>query len=241
MPSQPLSSCLSLAQAVVSANSRSKAVSIGLADKGTSAEDQGWGVGQPGVRVMGREVKVMKRQGYDWKEPIGKRTGDAVGDETQLEPAGSQLTLKQEEDGGHEKTALWGLDLEALRSSNGPLVAGAQSMRSTGLPVHSAHNARAYLSKSFASPRAETSSVNPNKKSSAAAQKAEREDNLAKLLRALDMLYESWAHVLSIEELDRRAWSWYVAVRPDVKDGVAGWGGRGEVKLGKVLEMRRNG
>jgi len=66
MSEQPPSSRLSLAQAVVSANSRSKAVSIGL-EKGLSADDEGWGHGQPRVRVMGREIAVLKRGGYEWK------------------------------------------------------------------------------------------------------------------------------------------------------------------------------
>ncbi|KAI1263288.1 hypothetical protein F5Y18DRAFT_134583 [Xylariaceae sp. FL1019] len=66
MPEQPPSSRLSLAQAVVSANSRSKAVSIGL-EKGPSADDEGWGHGQPRIRVMGREITVLKRGGYEWK------------------------------------------------------------------------------------------------------------------------------------------------------------------------------
>ncbi len=66
MPEQPLSSRLSLGQAIVSANSRSKAVSLGL-DKGPSADDEGWGEGQPRVKVMGREIAVLKRGGYEWK------------------------------------------------------------------------------------------------------------------------------------------------------------------------------
>ena len=45
MPEQPLSSRLSLAQAVVSMNSRSKAVSLGL-ESGKSAEEEGWGTGK---------------------------------------------------------------------------------------------------------------------------------------------------------------------------------------------------
>ncbi|KAI0142715.1 hypothetical protein GGR57DRAFT_382685 [Xylariaceae sp. FL1272] len=65
MPEQPPSSRLSLAQAVVSANSRSKAVSIGL-EKGPSADDEGWGHGQPRIKVMGREITVLKRGGYEW-------------------------------------------------------------------------------------------------------------------------------------------------------------------------------
>lgn len=67
MPEQPPSSRLSLAQAVVSANSRGKAVSIGI-EKGPSADEEGWGHGQPRVRIMGREVTVLKRGGYEWKE-----------------------------------------------------------------------------------------------------------------------------------------------------------------------------
>lgn len=63
MPEQPLSSRLSLAQAVVSANSRTKAGSLGI-EKGKGAEEEGWGVGQPKVRVMGREVVVLKRGDY---------------------------------------------------------------------------------------------------------------------------------------------------------------------------------
>ncbi|KAI2636756.1 ribosomal protein S5 domain 2-type protein [Xylaria nigripes] len=75
MPEQPPSSRLSLAQAVVSANSRSKAVSLGL-EKGLSADTEGWGHGQPRVRVMGREIAVLKRGGYEWKgeEEVGDAT-----------------------------------------------------------------------------------------------------------------------------------------------------------------------
>ncbi|KAF9875987.1 hypothetical protein CkaCkLH20_06433 [Colletotrichum karsti] len=62
MPEQPLSSRLSLAQAVVSANSRSKAVSLGLAN--AQAEDGSWGEGQPKVTVMGRSITVLKRGDY---------------------------------------------------------------------------------------------------------------------------------------------------------------------------------
>ena len=40
-------------------------------------------------------------------------------------------------------------------------------------------------------------------------------------------------------ELDRRTWSWYVAVRPDVESGVRGWGEKGTVSLAKILELRK--
>lgn len=229
MPSQPLSSRLSLAQAVVSMNAKTKALSIGL-ENGSSAENEGWGQGQPRTRIMGREVRVLKRWGYEWRQRVKEK---------KVKTEDSQETLKQEEQ-DDEEPALWGLDLEALRASNSPLVSGAQAANSTGLPVYSAESARAYLLKSFASmtPAAEDASA---KKKSAAVLKAEKERNLALLLRALDMLYQSWAHVLGRDELDRRAWGWYVAVRPEVQDGVAGWGGKGEVKLSQILDLRREG
>lgn len=61
MPKQPVSARLSLGQALVSANSKSKAASIGLAEKGKSAEDLGWSQGQPKVRILSREIAVMRR------------------------------------------------------------------------------------------------------------------------------------------------------------------------------------
>lgn len=229
MLSQPLSSRLSLAQAVVSMNSKTKAISLGI-EKGNSAENEGWGQGQPKIRIMGREVSVMKRWGYEWK-------GNPKVEEVKAED--SQETLKQEEHVS-EEPALWGLDLEALRSSNSPLVSGAQGANSSGLPVYSAESARAYLLKSFASIPPATNEPSP-KKQSAAALKAEKERNLGLLLQALDLLYASWAHVSGRDELDRRAWAWYVAVRPEVENGVAGWGGKGEVKLSQILDLRRKG
>lgn len=116
----------------------------------------------------------------------------------------SQTTLKQE-DLASEEPALWGLDLEALRSPNGPLVAGAQAASSSGLPVFGAEHARAHLLKAFASSPSSTEEPSPKKKT-AAAIKVEKEYNLALLLQALGILFTSWAHVLKRDELDRRAW-----------------------------------
>ena len=218
-------------------------MSLGLAEKGTGAEDEGWGLGQPGVKVMGREIKIMRRHGYEWKDDEAV-TNDEKDDREEVKPeeADSQETLKQEHFESEEEPALWGLDLEALRASNGPLAAGARGANGAGLPIYSPQNARSYLLKSFASPTVGApQSGSPSKKSTAAAQKSDKEENLGKLLKALDLLHASWAHVLSRDELDRRAWSWYVAVRPDVKDGAAGWGGKGEVSLGKILDLRRKG
>ena len=78
MPEQPLSSRLSLGQALVGANSRSKAVSIGL-ERGLSADQEGWGEGQPRVKVMGRELPVLKRGGYEWKGDEEETTATEAG------------------------------------------------------------------------------------------------------------------------------------------------------------------
>ncbi len=244
MPEQPLSSRLSLAQAVVSVNSKSKAISLGL-ERGNSAENEGWGQGQPGVHIMGRSVRVLKRWGYDPKDgeaPVSP--GDAVKkEETGDSHSGgnqAEASVRQEETG----PALWGLDLEALRSSNGPPPTGAPAQSTSGLPIYSPQSARAYILKAFASVADESSGPShhgPPKKKSGTAISQEKERNLGLLLSALDLLYGSWAHVLSREELDRRAWSWYVHVRPEVESGVAGWGGKGQVKLSNILGLRRKG
>lgn len=67
----------------------------------------------------------------------------------------------------------------------------------------------------------------------------DKEHNLALLLASLDQLFASWAETLAPHELDRRAWAWYVAVRPEVEDGVAGWGRKGNVELGEILRLRK--
>lgn len=247
-PEQPLSSRLSLAQAVVSMNSRSKAVSLGI-EKGTSAEDDGWGLGQPKVRIMGRDIRVMKRWGYGLEEQVGQvdardlkteqqSTKDEEIESTNVSNQRSE-TIRQE---SHDSPALWGLDLEALRSSNGRTTLGFRDANSSGLPIYTAHSAREYLIKSFASapPSSEDGKASSQKKS-AKAMKEEKEQNLALVLCSLDRLYSSWSQFLSKEELDQRSWAWYVAVRPEVQNGVAGWGAKGEIKLSDILNLRRNG
>ena len=243
MPSQPLSSRLSLAQAVVSANSRSKAVSIGL-DNGVSAEEDGWGLGQPKVKVMNREIRVLKRWGYDADESADSCTQvlDAQPSPLKEEPVAelSKDALSQNKIMGEveKEPALWGLDLEVMRSSN---KASQHEKVPGGLPIHTAQSARAYLMKSFNSKPTTVEDVSSSKKKSALATSAEKERNLALLLNALDLLYSSWAPYISTEDLDRRAWSWYVQVRPEIESGVAGWGGKGEVKLSDVLSFQRKG
>jgi hypothetical protein len=39
--------------------------------------------------------------------------------------------------------------------------------------------------------------------------------------------------------LDKRAWAWYLRVRPDVQSGAQGWGEKGQVKLSDILALRR--
>ena len=259
MPEQPTSSRLSLAQAVVSMNSKTKAVHIGL-DGERPAEDEGWGEGQPLVKIMSREIRVMKRWGYEWRDAEDQ---DAIKQEPLKQETSPQKTIKQEPSTqemlkaepstqGTVKTepptqnppskalhttepALWGIDLEALKRANSS--AATPHRPSSQLPIYAAQSARAYLLKSFETPKGEAGSA-PAKRM-AAVLAAEKARNLGLLLGALELLYQSWAEVLSKEDLDRRAWGWYVQVRPDVAAGAAGWGGKGVVKLADILELRR--
>lgn len=379
MPEQPLSSRLSLAQAVVSMNSRSKAVSLGL-EKGASAETGGWGMGQPKVRVMGREVYVLKRGGYDWRHDESGLSSDAT---EQVEGAASSIsdlgggtleTIKLEDvlvtdstkkvksnewsvsatitskkstfvarsipvnsaaqarselqkllagskelrEANHNMTAwrvlgdqggiieecnddgesgggnhilgvmrssevvgmllivtrwyggimlgtdrwrimsqvsrdalsqrlrvagtigqeaLWGLDLEAMKSKDAPVTGGTAG----GMPIHRPEPARLYILKAFSSPPPAEDTTTAKKKKTGKALDLEKEANLGLLLGALDMLFASWVEHISRDELDRRAWGWYVQVRPEVEAGVAGWGGKGEVRLEEILKFRRKG
>ncbi|CAG9943718.1 unnamed protein product [Clonostachys rosea f. rosea IK726] len=86
MAEQPPSSRLSLAQAVVSANSRSKAVSIGIEKPPTAAQQVSVSEGQPKVRVLGRMLPVLKRSGYSWKGA----TSDAGASSTASQPSASK-------------------------------------------------------------------------------------------------------------------------------------------------------
>lgn len=233
MPEQPLSSRLSLAQAYVSTISRSRAVNLGI-ETGDSAEQLGFGEGQPLVTIMGKDLRVLRRWGYEWSED--QSAGDVKTATEEILKAESQE--RDEAKSSHdEKPALWGLDLEALKKSKAevPSLAKAQSASTTNMPIHTPQSARAYLLKSFdTAPSGEAS-----KKSSAGAKTAEKERNLGMLLCAIDMLFQSWLEKITPEELDKRIWSWYVQVRPAVEHGVAGWGGKNELKLADILALRR--
>lgn len=277
MPRQPLSSRLSLAQAVVGVNSRRKALSLGL-EKGASAEDEGWGQGQPVVKLMGNSIKVMKRWGYDVQvehcgfndsrevitgkqdsiadyTPKSGSKGDDVGlvVSSPLYAKGSQPPFNSLKSLLHsnpsstpqnlpssppDDTPLWALDLEALRNSSTTSSSRSNSSSSgCHLPIHTPQSAHSYLLKSFHTP---SSSAPPSsKRALEQEERNKQEKNLALVLQALDLLYASWASVLSAQELDQRTWGWYECVRPEVKQGVEGWGQRGEIRLGKVLGLRR--
>ncbi|KAF2097557.1 hypothetical protein NA57DRAFT_67043 [Rhizodiscina lignyota] len=224
MPDQPLSSKLSLAQAVVSINSRSKAVSLGL-ESGRSAEEEGFGEGQPVVTVMGREIRVMKRWGYEWKK--------AKEDES------PKYDNRAKEVEREDEPALWGLDLEALKKNSSSIATAHVHSNNGALPIYTAQSARAYIMKAFdTAPDPGNTNATP-KKQSASARATDRENNLGHLLKSLDLLYKSWSAVLSPTDLDKRSWSWYMAVRPSVADGVAGWGGKSTLKLDDILDLRR--
>ncbi|KAI9644703.1 hypothetical protein NHQ30_006729 [Ciborinia camelliae] len=351
MPGQGLSGRLSLAQALVSANSKSKAESLGLKDKGKDVDE---GKGWPKVKIMGREIGVLKRGGYgsgaeeskeeveSLKEEVDKVDNIAVKNDSNNEWAIStpitskgskfvarsisvsspsqartclQSLLKDHSisDASHNITAfriqgdhgiiedckddgesgggkhilgvlennniigvllvvsrwyggvmlgpdrwrimtqvsndalsqrlritgrirggeqLWGLDIEAMGSPNG----------GSSMPIHRPEGARRYILNAFASPPEDEGEEKgkSKKKKTAKIVAEEKEENLGLLMGALDLLFESWVNHIGRDELDRRAWGWYVQVRPEVESGVAGWGGKGVVKLSEILALRRN-
>ncbi|KAK0247622.1 hypothetical protein B0A54_01350 [Friedmanniomyces endolithicus] len=246
MPEQPLTSRLSLAQAFISTSSRSRAVNLGIQtlDRADVEAEERLAMGQPSVTILGKEIKILRRWGYEWKES-GETGREGVegsvldGDQK----AGAKLldTGDGNVDGGgqtaaEEQPALWALDLEALRKSNKSdiTLANAKAGNNSSLPIYTPQSARAYLLKSF-----DTPSDGKTSKTSAGARAAVKEQNLGCLLQALDLLYESWAAALSPAELDKRTWGWYVKVRPEVEQGVAGWGGKNEIRLADILALRR--
>lgn len=234
LPDQPISSRLSLAQAVTSAGAQSKAKFIGLAE--STAEDEGWADGQPKLKLMGREIAVMRRHMVAAAEP-----------ET---PDSDETITRDTTNTSHE--AFWGIDLEALKRSNGPLVPGKMG-GNVGLPIHKPEAARAYLLKSIdlaivddhgehenADKTEAPSSPAKSKRMTAAEKAARREQAVAMLLKSIEHVCASWASTLTYSELDRRASSWYVKVRPEVEGGQAGWGQRGKVPLRAIIALAKD-
>ncbi|EAW09623.1 uncharacterized protein ACLA_038340 [Aspergillus clavatus NRRL 1] len=237
MPEQPISSRLSLAQAVVSANSRSQAISLGI-ESGKNAEQEGWGEGQPVIKVLGREIKVLKRWDYDPRE--GKPT-EELGPENggEAAPSLNDVIGMRGSDTLGSSPPLWGIDLEAMRTSQSNVSRGAAKTDSN-LPIFTPNSARSYLFKSFTAATTEGDKIpGTGKRKTVAQVEGEKEACLGHLLRAIDSVCQSWASTLSREELDRRAWAWYLRVRPDVQSGPGGWGEKGHVRLSDILELRR--
>jgi hypothetical protein len=232
MPEQPPSACFSLAQAVTSLNAQAKAANIGLGSS-ASAEKEGWGQGQSLVKVMTRDIRVLKRWGYEWKPAAKAATDHIKTEDPDQEPsADSQPDALSMED----SPALLAFDLEQLKRLDAPPIVSA-SASTSDLPVYHADPARNYILKAFDSvydDKAETKKKRPSAEIA-----AEREANLGHLVKALDLLFSSWSTALGPDELDRRAWSWYVKVRPQVEAGRAGWGAKGQVKLKDILDLRR--
>ncbi|KAG9526609.1 hypothetical protein KCU93_g5431, partial [Aureobasidium melanogenum] len=229
MPEQPTSSRLSLAQAVTSLNAQAKAANIGLGNS-TTAEKEGWGQGQSLVRIMSRDVRVLKRWGYDWKPDAKDSVKDIKTEEADQKPSVQGLSSAE------DSPALLALDLEQLKRLDGPPIVST-SASTAGLPVYHADSARNYILKAFDS--AYEDKPETKKKKPAAELAAEREANLGHLTKALDSLFQSWSVVLSSDDLDNRAWNWYVKVRPQVEAGRAGWGSKGQIKLKDILDLRR--
>lgn len=234
MPEQPISSRLSLAQAVVSANSRSKAVSLGL-ESGQLAEEEVWGEGQPVVTVLGRDVRVLKRWDYDPREGLPQTTQSSQNREIVPDDI-----LGQHPPGSSESAPpLWGIDTEALKRAQSSRSDAAITSEKT-LPIHTPQSARSYLLRSFVrTPSGNTENQTPSKRKSNVQVEAEKTDCLSQLLQCIDLVCRSWASALSVDELDRRAWAWYVRVRPSVQSGIGGWGEKGAVELSEILALKR--
>lgn len=130
-----------------------------------------------------------------------------------------------------------------------------------GMPIHRPETAKAYFFKSFmtrietsqkkesnegpypsggeSTPQSSNVSRTTPKKKTLKATENERDENVARLLGAIRMLYESWSGHLSAADLDQRAWNWYAAVRPEVESGPSGWGAKGHLHLSNILALRR--
>jgi hypothetical protein len=126
--------------------------------------------------------------------------------------------------------ALWALDPRDMKPSASTI----------GMPIHRPEGARNYLLRSFGqSLLGDGEAVKTMKKTTALAINEGRHESVGRLLGAIRLLLASWAGVLKPDELDRRAWTWYISVRPDVDSGPSGWGAKGQLDLNKILDLRR--
>ncbi|KAH0440232.1 impact protein [Colletotrichum camelliae] len=164
------------------------------------------------------------------------------------EALSNRLRLPQSS-AGHDGAAVWALDLQHM--ANNPVGKNNSSQghdgcdRSVvGAAIHRPESARAYLLKSFASGHISKghtiggNTVSKSRHSDKEESENELRQNLGKFLGALRLLFESWAPQISPQEMDRRAWQFYVQVRPDVESGPSGWGAKGWLNLSSVLQLR---
>jgi hypothetical protein len=209
-PNQPISSRLSLAQGVVGTGAASRAKHLGITN-GPTAEEDGFGQGQPKVNIMGREIAVMRRQ---------------------------HTTATEDGSAATSHAALWAIDLEAMRKAEGPLI-GSKTTSHTGPPIHTPQSARNYLLRAMNIVTKTDEQTPKPKKPSAAEVASRKEEAAAMVMQAIDIVLSSWRDTLDDIELDRRAQSWYAMVRPEIASGREGWGQRGHVPLSDILKLKR--
>lgn len=260
MPRQPLSSRLSLAQAQVSQGARERAKDLGI-EKGSIASEEGWGTGQPTVKVMNKDVQIVRRPGYPLAVPETTVADTEVGKQEDILAESIDVDVVREESDAiavsgvrqdesiaaaeGQEVALWALDLEALKKSNTVMSSSTTIKSGGGLPIFSPQSARAYIIKAFASAPTEgevdvkVEEPGDKKPKKAKSEAKQKEENLGLLLGALKLLFDSWSETLDSNDLSRRAWTWYVKVRPEVEHGAAGWGNKGAVRLQNILDLRR--
>ncbi|KAI9654041.1 MAG: hypothetical protein M1831_005558 [Alyxoria varia] len=223
-PEQPLSSRLSLAQAVVSANAKSKAESIGVEEKGR--ENEGPGKGFKATKILGREIAVLRRDvapgghdqssadpplwGVDMAALEKKDTSSKMGSSAQLpihRPEAARSYLLR---------SFLSPDKQTNRSRN-----SASTKQSGADDKHKplAHLLQA-LDMLFSSWANTTLSLQEGPRT--------RDDVSTK------------RPGLNAAQLDSRAWDWYTRVRPRVEPGVAGWGAKGSVDFKEILALRRH-
>ncbi|KAJ5287545.1 hypothetical protein N7478_003231 [Penicillium angulare] len=235
MPEQPISSRLSLAQALVSANSQTKAISLGIQSE-RAAEEEGWGEGQPVVKVLGRGIRVLKRWDYDPQEGKPLQSTSEEHDSSDI-PVIEFLGSPDANDSPDKMPPLWGVDLEALRNSHSEATK-PEVKSGNRLPIFTAESARSYLIRSIT--RLQENKFPVKKSKPTPFMDGEQEDNVGHLLRAINSVCFSWSTTLDRSELDKRAWAWYLRVRPDVQSGAQGWGEKGQLRLSNILDLRRS-
>ncbi|RFN43956.1 hypothetical protein FIE12Z_11808 [Fusarium flagelliforme] len=278
MPEQPPSSRLSLAQAVVSANSRTKAVLLSLR-RPTLPRQPFKAVNR--TRKAGPQVKSCLREVFKSLMAEKPELETATHNAWAIRTSYGNSPLKQEASFDDGESGCGNFLLQQLRDldiSNtlvvltrwyGGVMLGPDRWRlmreclndalssqkrtsslsgepvwaldledknpstsTVGMPIHRPEGARNYILRAFAP-------VEDSGKKTVTAANEEKHENLGRVLGALRLLFASWASTLGRDELDKRAWTWYMNLRPDVDAGPAGWGAKGTLNLGKILDLRR--